>query len=183
MPPKRRTAKTAPSSSTRNSTTTKTSKAAAPAAKRSPGRPRKLEVDPELVQKITAYVKTGAHPERAAVAAGISERTHYGWQAKGLEEREHIDGGGKPRATYAVFLDYVDQLDRATAEAEMMLLDRAAKGGAAGSAAMDLLGRRFRERWSPKLVASAPKPAAGPTPTTPLGALQQRQLDRQQAAS
>lgn len=182
MPPKTRAAKTAPSSSTRKRTTTKTAKAAAPATKRSPGRPRKLEVDPELVEKVMAYVRTGAHPERAAVAAGISERTHYGWQAKGLEERDHIEAGGKPRSTFAVFLNYVEELDRATAEAEMMLLERATKGGAAGTAAMDLLGRRFRDRWSPKLVATGPKAPPGPAPATPLGQLEQRQQARQAAS-
>jgi hypothetical protein len=188
MPPKPRATKTAAKRPARKTASTSTPRKAAaakaPAKKRAPGRPRKLEIEPDLLESIAAKVRKGAHPERAAVAAGISERTHYLWQAKGLQEREHIEAGGKPRATFAVFLDYVDHLERAGAEAEIAFLEQAAKGGAAGSAALELLARRFRDRWGPKAVAApGPPKTSTPAATTPLGKLEERRLARQQAAA
>lgn len=173
MPPRRRAAKKTPA---KKSTTTKPAKAAASATKRSPGRPRKLEIDPELLERIAGFVEVGVHPERAAVAAGISERTHYLWQQKGLEEREHLETGGKPRATYAIFLGYVERIDKATALAEIDLV-KSLKGGGKGSAeALILLERRFRDRWGAK--PTAPPAKGTPAATTPLGQLEERRAAR-----
>jgi hypothetical protein len=143
------------------------------------GRPPKLEIDHELQGRIMTFVRAGAFPERAAVAAGVSERTHYYWQEKGLEERQHRESGKAPRKTWQVYLDYVDALDQAVAEAEMLLLGKVAQGGPQWNAAMTLLERRFRDRWSPKQAAK--QPAA--TPTTPAGnvtPLQQMATRREQ---
>lgn len=131
------------------------------------GRPPTLTIDPSVQGKIMAFVRAGAFPERAAVAAGVAERTHYLWQSKGLEERAHREAGNKPRKTWQVYLDYLEALEQAVAEAEMLLLGKAAKGGPAGDASMKLLERRFRERWSAK-ATPAPGPGAG-TPQAPGG--------------
>lgn len=114
------------------------------------GRKPTLEIDPALQGKIMAFVRAGAYPERAAVAAGIGERTHYLWQSKGLEEREHREAGKPPRKTWQIYLDYVDALDQAIAEAEMLLLGRVAQGGPQWNAHMTILERRFRDRWGDK---------------------------------
>lgn len=179
-PPKARATKTA--SATKPPAKRPARKTAAKTAtKRAPGRPRKLEIDPELLTRIADFVRKGAHPERAAVASGISERTHYLWQAKGLEEREHIEGGGKPRATFAVFAHYLDEIDKAAAEAEIAFLEQAAKGGAAGTASLEILARRFRDRWGAKPVAPTASKPSGPAATTPLGQLEERRQARQAA--
>lgn len=171
-PPTKRTAKRPAAKST---------SAAKTPAKRAPGRPRKLEIDPELQTRIVEFVKLGAFPERAAVAAGISERTHYLWQSKGVLEREHRDAGKPPRSSYAVFLAYADAIDEAIAVAEIELLKDARKGGAAGSGAMTLLERRFRARWAAKLApgSGSSAPAGSPAPAaTPLDQLEQRRRER-----
>lgn len=152
-------------------------------AKRPPGRPRKLEIDPDLLERITGFVEVGVHPERAAVAAGISERTHYLWQSKGLEEREHLaTPGAKPRATFAVFLAYVEAIDKATAVAEIELVKSLRAGGKGSAEALILLERRFRDRWGAKVGPAPSKPTAGAA-TTPLGKLEERRAARQAQAA
>lgn len=173
MPPKTR----APKPAVKRTTTRKT--AAAP-AKRQPGRPRKLEIEPGILQTIVDTIKLGVHPERAAVAAGISERTHYLWQAKGLEEQGHRDAGKPPRKTYQVFLDYVSAVDKATALAEIDLLKKARSGE--NHDALAILERRFRDRWGSKPIAPTAATKTGPAATTPLGQLEERRRAREQAS-
>lgn len=144
------------------------------------GRPSTLTIDPGLQGRIMAYVRAGAFPDRAAVAAGVGERTHYLWQSKGHEERAHREAGKKPRKTWQVYLDYVDELEQAVAHAEMVLLANASKGGDTGTAAMKLLERRFRERWSAKATPAAAAPAAAPAAAvvTPYAAFTERREQR-----
>jgi hypothetical protein len=159
-------------------------KAAAPkpAKRATAGRPPRLEIDPEIQTRIVDHVKAGAYPERAAVAVGVAERTHYLWQSKGLDEREHREAGKPARKTQQIYLDYVNALEQAVASAEITLLTKATNGGPAGTAALALLERRFRERWSPKQPpAGQPTKASagGPAPaTTPLDQLAQRRESR-----
>ncbi|MCB9377102.1 MAG: hypothetical protein H6515_14700 [Microthrixaceae bacterium] len=129
-----------------------------------PGRKPRLAIDPDLKDRIVQMVRVGMYPERAAVAAGVGERTHYLWQAKGLEEREHREDGKKPRVTMQVYLDYVDALDRAVAEAEFLLLGEAQSGTPAAKDHLAILERRFRDRWSPKVPPAAKGAATGPAP-------------------
>lgn len=178
-PPKPRATKTA-STAKRPARKAAAKTATKAPAKRPPGRPRKLEIEPELLKTITDYVEVGVHPERAAVAAGISERTHYLWQSKGLEEREHLaTDGAKPRASFAIFLAYVEAIDKATALAEIELVRNLRAGGKGSAEALILLERRFRDRWGAKPTASPTKPTG--TATTPLGKLEERRAARQAA--
>jgi len=133
------------------------------AAKRAPaqgGRPRKLEIDPDLMARIVARVKRGAPPERAAVAEGVAASSHYAWQAKGLEEREHREAGKAPRKTWQVFLDYAARIEQALAVAELDLLEDVREGGDGWQASLAILERRFRTDWAPKALDAAVRPAA-----------------------
>jgi hypothetical protein len=144
------------------------------------GRPRKLDLDDQLRGRIMAMVRMGAYPERAAVACGVSARSHYAWQEKGLEERAHRDAGKKPRVTFEPYLEYVDDLDQAVAEAEMMMLGKISQGGETWKANFALLERRFRDRWGakgPPAPATPAAPSATPT-TTPLDQVGQRRNQR-----
>jgi hypothetical protein len=155
-----------------------------PAEKRpGPGRPPLLEIKPELQRQIVTFVRSGAFPERAALAVGVSERSHYAWMKLGRDELDARDAGEKPDPAAQVYVDYAEAIERAVAEAEMLLMGNALKGGATGSASMSILQRRFRERWGDK----APPPAAAPAPTTTgpatgLDQLEQRRREREQAA-
>ena len=145
-----------------------------------PGRPSKLEIDDTLRGKIMAMVRAGMFPERAAIAAGVAERTHYLWQSKGLEEREHREAGKTPRKTWQVYLDYANELEQAVAEAEFLLVGTIAKGGGTAQT-MALLERRFRDRWSGKAPAAPPTVPTAPTSgtnVTPLAAATARREQR-----
>lgn len=151
-----------------------------PAAEtRPPGRPPLLEVEPELQGKIVTFVRNGAFPERAATAVGISERTHYAWMARGRDEIERRELGEKPDPDEQLYVAYANDIDRAVAEAEMLLMGSALKGGSTATAAMTILERRFRERWgvkAPPPATTGPAPTAGPT--TGLDMLEQRRQER-----
>ena len=170
MPPKAR----APKAPAKKPAPRKTS---SPPAKPAGGRPRKLEIDVNLQTNIVDAVAAGLTPERAAVAAGITERTHYRWQAKGLEEREHQENGGKPRPSFAIFLEYVDAIDRATARAELGLLQDYRRGKIT---ALTVLERRFPDRWAPRKAPAAPSSTGSSAPATPLGQLEAKRLEREQ---
>lgn len=150
--------------------------------KRDPGRPRLLEVQPELQQKIVTFVRSGAFPERAAIAVGISERTHYAWMARGRDELDRREAGEEPDQAEQMFVQYLEAIERAVAEAEMLLMGNALKGGATGGAAMNILERRFRDRWGSKAPPAPAQPTAPVTtgPATGLDMLKQRRQQREQ---
>ncbi|NGZ99407.1 hypothetical protein G5V59_00270 [Nocardioides sp. W3-2-3] len=82
--------------------------------------------------------------------------------------------------TYEAYLDYVDALDQAVAEAEMMMLGKISQGGDAWKANFALLERRFRDRWGAK-PPPAPVASSGPATgakTTPLDQVGQRREQR-----
>lgn len=158
-----------------------TKKLSSPAEKRpGPGRPPLLEVQPELQQKIETFVRSGAFPERAAVAVGISARTHYAWLELGRAEQDKRDAGEKLDDAAGMYLRYADAIDKATAEAEMLLMGNALRGGATGSASMQILERRFRDHWGVKAPPAPPAAPPGPStaPTTGLDMLEQRRQER-----
>ena len=101
------------------------------------GRPTKLTK--KVQEAIVESVRNGNYIETAAKAAGVSKQTFYNWRARGEE-------GGRDDAIY---VDFLDALTRAEAEAE----ERAVKalGDAFESdwrAASEYLRRRHPDRWS-----------------------------------
>lgn len=144
------------------------------------GRPSKLAIDPELQGRIMAMVRVGMFPDRAAVAAGIGERTHYLWQQKGYQEREQREAGKVPRKTWQVYLDYVDELDQAVAEAEFLLVGKITKGGTDGPDLRWILERRFRDRWSTKATGPAATQPAAAGPGQKASAVDQVAAKREQ---
>lgn len=150
-------------------------KATTAPAKPAGGRPRKLEIDVNLQTAIVDAIEAGLTPERAAVAAGITERTHYRWQDAGREERERIEAGQKPRPTAAIFLAYVDAIDQATARAELGLVKDFRDGKVT---ALTLLERRFPDRWTARKPTTS-APTGSSAPATPLGQLEAKRLERE----
>jgi hypothetical protein len=183
-PAKRAARKAAPRKTTSKPARRAARKTAPPEERRQAGRPPLLEVQPELQSKVVTFVRSGAFPERAATAVGISERTHYAWMARGrdeLEQRETAAIAGDTREPQdQMYVDYATAIDRAVAEAEMLLLGNALKGGATGGASMQILERRFRDRWGAKAAPAPSGPAPTTTaPATPLDMLEQRRQERE----
>lgn len=107
--------------------------------KRKPGRKTKLTND--VVATIVQALERGVTYEVAALAAGIDKSTLHDWRRKGAADLE----AGKATP----FAHLVDELTRATAEAEVGLV-RVIRSHAMmdWKAAAWLLERRAPERWA-----------------------------------
>lgn len=101
---------------------------------------RLTKLDADLTERVAAVVRAG-NSLLAATAVGIGERTLYRWLARGVR-------GGAANAPYRAFGTAVE---RARAEAEVILVARMSKAAAAGSwrAAAWLLERQYPDRWGP----------------------------------
>lgn len=71
----------------------------------------RLELDPELAQRIVTYIKAGSYIETAAAAAGVNKSTLHRWLKRGAE-------GEEP------FAEFSDAVEAALAEAELRDLAR-----------------------------------------------------------
>lgn len=108
-----------------------------PAAARR-GRPTKL--NPETTSTIVTLIRAGNTVEVAADAAGINRATFFDW----------MDRGTRTAARDRPYREFREQVERARAEAETILVAQIQKAARAGSyrAASWLLERRFPERWA-----------------------------------
>jgi len=99
-------------------------------------RPTKLTA--KVQKKICDAIRAGNHYEAAARYAGIGESTLHDWRAKGKK--------GDPE-----FLEFLESLDAAEAEAEVRIValwqQRVPDDW---RAARDFLARRFPQRWGPQ---------------------------------
>lgn len=120
-----------------------------PKPKKKPmGAPSKLT--PELIEQLANVLRRGAYVETAVAHCGISKASYYSWARKGADERKHIMDGGKPRKSFALFLDLLDTVERAMADAELSdlrVITEAASEAGSWQAAAWKLERRNPSRW------------------------------------
>lgn len=107
---------------------------------------------PERSQRIAELVSAGNNVDTAAAAAGISEATFYDWMARGRAERERLAAGkrSKPKASEEIYLQFLEAIEKARAEAEarlVLLIHKAAQEPRTWQAAAWLLERRTPEKW------------------------------------
>jgi len=101
-------------------------------------RPPKLT--PAIQEKICTLMAGGHFAEVAARAAGIDPRTYYAWRAKGK---------ASPGGPYG---EFERACELACANSELLLVEEVRrKGGWKGS--LELLKRRFPERWGDRMRA------------------------------
>lgn len=105
--------------------------------KKKPAQPKKtagrktLLLDTVIEQTLLDYIRIGT-PIRVAVAsAGIAEKSFYSWMARGLAERERLNlvKGAKENPTEVIFLQFLQQVERAKAEAIAKKVAVIAKSG------------------------------------------------------
>lgn len=106
----------------------------------------------ERANQIAALIVAGNDQETAALASGVSKSAHYNWLARGRAERDRLDSNPKlkPKASEMPFLEYVEAIEKARAEAEARLVLRIAKAAEepkTWQAAAWLLERRDPKRW------------------------------------
>ena len=94
------------------------------------GRP--TDCTPETIETICQAVRRGLSFKQAARAAGISKAAFHNWVNRGEAERQHRAEGARPHQKEQPFVDFVDRLDQAKAEAALLHADiilQAAQGG------------------------------------------------------
>lgn len=103
--------------------------------------------DPAVREKVLAFIRSANYKVEAARAAGIDRTTLASWLERGEADIE----AGVDSAYSAFSLAY----DQAEAEAEAILVGRLQKNSSEGDtrATLELLKRRFRERWGDRVTA------------------------------
>ncbi len=80
---------------------------------------RRKKISKELITKISQGIKIGLTNEEAANLAGISKSTFYGY----MELAEKIEKEEKVSEDYKIFLDFLESIMRAKAEAQGIYLE------------------------------------------------------------
>lgn len=79
------------------------------------GRPTRLHYG--LIDKIAADVRNGLYQETAALRHGVPKSTYHSWKARGEEARTAADSGVPIPKKDQVFVDFLNSVEKARAEA------------------------------------------------------------------
>ena len=108
------------------------------------------KITPELIGQLASVLLRGAYVETAVAHCGISKATYYAWTRKGADERKHILNGGQPRKTFGLYLELLNAVEKAMADAELVdlrVISDAAVKEKTWQAAAWKLERRNPSRW------------------------------------
>jgi hypothetical protein len=110
---------------------------------------RPTDLTPELADRVAQLIRAGNVPETAAIAAGVSGRTFYRWMARGEQAEDALQRGRRLKRSEEPFWLFWQQVKRAERENEAILVGYVMKSApTTPTAAIALLERRFRDRWS-----------------------------------
>ena len=113
------------------------------------GRPTKFT--PERREKIIQLIKAGNYLETATQAAGIDYSTFRNWMNRGENALQRQSEGDKLTKVEKEFVDFVEHIQKAEAEAEarnLMIINKAASDS--WQAAAWYLERKHHDRWGRK---------------------------------
>lgn len=113
------------------------------------GRPTKFT--PERREKIIQLIKAGNYLETATQAAGIDYSTFRNWMNRGEDAFQRQSEGDKLTKVEKEFVDFVEHIQKAEAEAEarnLMIINKAASDS--WQAAAWYLERKHHDRWGRK---------------------------------
>lgn len=122
-----------------------------PRKKAAPKRGRPSKFTPERVEAILEALKSGCYVETAAIYGGVSTSLVYQWCDRGRKERERLEifPDAEPDATEVPFMDFLEEVEKARANAEIravMQIQRAASEGTWQAAAW-YLERSYPKKW------------------------------------
>lgn len=102
-------------------------------AKKSAGRKTAL-LDVTKEQNLLDYIRIGTPVRKAVAASGVAEKTFYNWMSRGLAERERqaIVPNSKENPTEVIFLQFLQRVEQARAEAIAKKVAVIAKSGNEG---------------------------------------------------
>lgn len=115
------------------------------------GRPTELK--PAVKRKFVKALRDGNYIETAAAMAGISTKTVYNWMRRGSREENRLEENprARPKKEEAPFLDFLQAVTRAQAEAEAAAVQAIIQAEAEDwRAAAWRLERKFPDRWGRK---------------------------------
>ncbi len=112
-------------------------------------RGRRTKCTAERTKEIAEKVRIGLTHEVAARSCGVSASAFYEWTARGRAERERLKlKGSRRRKKEKPYLEFVDTMEQAEAEAEAFHIERIKSGGPTGS--QWIATRRWPDRWGTK---------------------------------
>lgn len=109
----------------------------------------KTKLTPERQARIVEALNNGNYIETAARYAGVSPQVYYKWMKRGTDERTSIGDGQEPNPDEAIYVDFVEAVEKARSQAEMRnvgLIQKAAVDGTWQAAAW-FLERSYPRRW------------------------------------
>lgn len=118
---------------------------------------------PEVQERIVSAIRAGNYLETAAAYAGVTTQTLHSWRVRATKERESIASGNEARENESKFLDFLDAVERARAEAEVRtvaLIQQAAPNS--WQAAAWYLERSHPKRWARREKVEMSGPEGGP---------------------
>lgn len=129
-----------------------------------PGQP--FTLTPELIEKVTAYLRTGAYVETAVLACGVPKVTFYSWLKRANLARE---AGTKAGPEDALCLKFLNAVEKVMAESELQALSQITLAATTNwQAAAWRLERKYPDRWGRKdrVEAELSGPGGGPIGVT-----------------
>ena len=101
--------------------------------KKTAGRKSAL-IEPTRENILFDYIKIATPVKKAVVAAGISEKSFYNWMTRGFTERERLATvpNAKPNTNEVIFLQFLQRVEQARAEAIAKKVAVIAKSGVDG---------------------------------------------------
>ena len=109
-------------------------------AKKAPSAPKKTAgrktalLESVKEDALLDYIKIGTPVRKAVLAAGISEKSFYNWMTRGMNERERLATvpKAKENPSEVIFLQFLQKVEQARAEAITKKVAVIAKSGAEG---------------------------------------------------
>jgi hypothetical protein len=101
--------------------------------KKTAGRKTAL-LDVTKEQNLLDYIRIGTPVRKAVAASGVAEKTFYNWMSRGLAERERqaLVPDAKENPTEVIFLQFLQRVEQARAEAIAKKVAVIAKSGNEG---------------------------------------------------
>ena len=112
---------------------------------------RKIKLTPALIAAFVQKLSVGVYAKYAARSEGVAEKSYYNWLERGANAEKLHDAGKKVPETEKLFLQFLQSVRQAEANANVVLTTMVySKGREDWKAAMEMLARKWPEDWAKK---------------------------------
>lgn len=125
---------------------------------------RKTLLDDDKMERICTALRAGCYIDEAAGAAGVTGTTYHNWMNRGRTERDRRAAGLPEDEHESIFVDFLESVEKAQAEAAVDHLKNIAAHAADGSwqASAWILERKFPRKWGRMDRTEHTGPEGGP---------------------